>query len=80
MNTAVIPTVPTDADQYDEISTNMDDWQTAFLNLIRQKRRIRYGRYTMPRIPDEIKDELSKSGYRDITVMGDHWQHYLVPS
>jgi len=79
MKIEVIPALPPDVYQYQEISANSPDWKERFLNLIRQKKQIKYGRYTLQEIPKEIEIELIENGYKDVVVKGDIWQHFLVP-
>ena len=77
MNTALIKTVP--PGDFEEVSIHTPDWCAHFLRLVQEGKRIRYGLYTMPNIPKDIQDELSRRSYRDLILEDDQWQHFLVP-
>lgn len=77
MNTALIKTVP--SGDFEEVSIHMPDWQAHFMRLVQEKKRIKFGLYTMPIIPKDIRDELSRQTYRDLILEHDHWHHFLVP-
>lgn len=78
MNTTLIKSVP--SGDFEEVSIHMTDWHAYFLRLVQERKRIKYGLYTMPNIPHDIQDELSRQSYRDLILEDDHWQHFLVPA
>jgi hypothetical protein len=77
MNTVIVRTVP--AGVFEEISIEMPDWKTTFLNLVREGKRIHYDVHTMPTIAKDIRAELNQGHYCDFILERDQDHHFLVP-
>jgi hypothetical protein len=78
MNWIPIQKVPTGT--YSQITGDMADWETHFLTLINQRKRIQYDDYTPhPKLSDEIKRKLVARGYRCQILVTDGNQYYLDP-
>ena len=78
MNTNLVKSAP--QGDFVEISVLRKDWEIKFLNLVAQKRGIKYDMYPLPEIPEEFRNVLSHQGYRDLILESDKWQHFLVPN
>jgi hypothetical protein len=76
MNTSIVKAVP--SGDFEEISIHMPAWEETFLSLVRQRKRIKYGVYTMPNLSKAIQDELSKGSYCDFILENTDW-HFLIP-
>jgi hypothetical protein len=77
MNLQIINTTP--PGDFEEVSIHMQKWEDAFLNFVRQRKRIKYWLSTMPTIPENVQKELNEKRYRDLVLEQDKWQHFLVP-
>jgi hypothetical protein len=75
VNTSIIKAVP--SGDFEEISIHMHEWETRFMTLVREGKRIKYSKHSMPNIPKDIQNELGRMGYCDLIVEQDHWQHFL---
>src|SRR5271157_196088 len=77
MNAILIKSVP--QGYFEEINIHMPDLQARLLKLVQEAKPIRYDVYTMPNLPKEIQEELSKRGYRHLILESDKDQHFLAP-
>jgi hypothetical protein len=78
MNSLLVKSVP--QGDFAEVSVLKKDWEFEFLNLVGQKRAIRYDMYPLTEFPHEIRSVLSHQGYRDLILERDKWQHFLIPN
>ena len=75
MNYSFIKAVP--SGDFEEISIHMHEWETKFMTLVREGKRIKYSIQTMPNIPKDIQNELGKMGYCKLILEQDQRQHFL---
>ncbi|MEI6077855.1 MAG: hypothetical protein WCS94_19895 [Verrucomicrobiota bacterium] len=77
MNTALVKSVP--VGDFVEVSALTKGWEARLKTLVSEHRPIRYDTYPLEQIPQEIEVCLEKSGYRDLILEKDRWQHFFVP-
>ena len=77
MNKSEIKSVP--PGNFEEISFYIDDWQAKFKLFATQKQHIKYDRFNMPDIPQEIQDELNNGRYVCHFLASDYDQQFLIP-
>jgi hypothetical protein len=78
MNTCLVKSVP--PGEFSEVSVLRKDWQTQFQMLVGQRRPIKYDFYPLPKMPQEVRQQLEEKGYREMILEWDRWQHFLVPN
>ena len=78
MNTSLVKTKP--PGDFVRISFLMKDCQTKLETLVSENRAILYDMYPQLALPPELQSRLKQSGYCDLVIENDRWQHCLVPS
>ena len=78
MNTSLVKSKP--QGDFVPISFLMKGWQAKFETLVSENRAIQYDMYPQPELPLELQSRLQQSGYCDLVVENDRWQHFLVPN
>jgi len=78
MNTLFVKSAP--HGDFAEVSALRSGWQTRLQSLLNQQQPVMFDYYPLPKIPQEITHRLEETGYRELILENDQWQHYLIPN
>lgn len=76
MNTIIVNRIPPGV--FEVVSILTSDGRTEFLDLVQRHKPIKYLLNEMPKIPQDIYDELDKRNYYDFVLESDKRQHFLI--